>query len=197
MQTLACFPEDAVRVCKLSGAEIALRQARLLTLKDCEEMLKQSIREAQEARDDHELFRRLELAARLVLVTCDVAVLLLEQATGGAGKAVSKMYDGGKLVVDAFAGSVGTSQGVQMLAANKAEVAALSAKYMGHSKASEAIGATKDLIGLSITLWDQVTGAAGGSGGAAGIQSAIRTSQGQLSKIQLQIVRLEQELDNC
>lgn len=194
---LACFPDDALRVCKLSGAEAAVQNSRLLTLRECSEILKQCIRDTQSARGTYALYRGLELAARILLVACDAAVMVLENKVGPAGMVVEKAYSGGKLVVDAFAGSIDAKQGVTMLLENQATIASLAAEGMGKSKAAKAIDTTKNLVSLAITLWDQVTGAASGAGGDSGIESALRTVQHQLARVQQQIVQLEKELENC
>lgn len=194
---LACFPEDAVRVCKLSGAEVELKRSKLLRLQDCLNLLKQCEKDAKAARDDYDFYRIAELSARIVLVTCDVAMSFLEAATGPAGMVVGRAYSGGKLVVDAMTGSVDAKTGAMMLFENKATIAELATKMSGQDKYAKVIGHTKTLISLGSTIWGQVTGASEGSDGGEGIDSAIKTVQNQMSKIVYQIEVLETEIENC
>ncbi len=128
---LACFPEEALRICKLSGAEAELKRSRLLTLEQCEDMLEQCIREARAARKSYNIFRAAELAARVVLVACDVVIMTLEEKTGLAGIAVGRTYSGSKLVIDAFSGNISKEKGLVILAENKAAIGSLAAEAGG------------------------------------------------------------------
>lgn len=201
-QNLACFPPDIVRVCKLSGAEVAIKSQRLVTLKECEELLKQSIRDAQAAQDSYAFWRSAEIAARIVLVTCDLAIMILAEAAEKAGAKPAAMvvemgYDGGKLIVDAFANTVDANKGVELLVKNKAKIGSLVAQQMGNNKVEKAISTAGNLVELGISLWEQLSGAKAGSGGGAGIASGLRTAQNQLGRIQHQIGQLEIDLENC
>jgi hypothetical protein len=199
---IASLPKDTLRVCKLSGSEKALRESRLLSLRECEKFLEQCIRDTERAIGTYSFYRKAELAARVVLVTCDVAIMYLEKAvTVVGGKPVAllieKSYSGSKFLIDALSSGLTMKQILTMIVDNKARLAELAASEMGHGKAAKAIEATRDLLSLASTLWDQITGAAAGSGAEKGMASAVKTTRAQLAKIQLKIRELEAELANC
>ena len=194
---LSCVPPEAVRLCKLSGVEAAILEKRLASLEESEKFLQQVIRDAKSARDSHSVFRSLEIAARVTLVTCDVAMLYLEEVTGPIGIAVSKGYDGAKLIVEATNGGLDEKKGYELLAKNKAQIAELTAGQLGAGKTQKAIKATTTLLDLSKTLWEQISGARQGAGGGEGIQSGIDSVRNQLEKIRWQIRKLREELGAC
>lgn len=193
---IASFPNDAVRVCKLSGTEEKILRSRLLTLKECEKFLEQCLREANAAKESYKFFRVAELSARIILVACDVAIMTLEDKAGPAGMVVGRVYSGSKLVVSALSDNIDAKTAVMILVENKAAIASLAAEMGGNSKAKKAIDSVKNLVSLADTLWDQISGASSGTGGGSGIDSGIKTVNNQLARIRQQIQVLEKELNS-
>lgn len=194
---LACIPQDTTKVCKLSGSEVRLKKAQLLTLRDCEKMLAQSEQEAIKAIGSIGFWRKAELAARIALVACDAAIMVLEDKTGLAGIAVSRVYSGGKLLVDALNNNIDNKKAYTILAENHATIAEKTFENLGKESAGKVVSLTKNLLSLADTLWEQLNGANAGMDGASGVKGALTTVTNQIAKIRFNISAIEAELENC
>lgn len=193
------YSQEALRVCRLSGASQKLAESNLLSLRDSEALLQQVIREGQRAASDHEKWRALELGARATLMVCDILIIGLESATGGAGTAVAKFYDGVKLVTGAaLSGNIDPNTGWKMLAKNKAKIAELSAKGLGKNKLARSLELAQELVAYGEAMWEFSTGAASSDGrGNSGIKSSTTTATKQLERIRQKIREIEAELQSC
>lgn len=197
----ACYPSTAQRICTLSGAKQAVLERRLLTFREGEELLRQSIRDLETAIGDHDRAAALEVAARSVLLVCDLLVTGLGAmpAAGPAGMVVGKLYDAGKVAGSAAAGArLDPDTGVKLLAKNKAAVTEMVAKEMGKTGVARSLVLTQQLVGYAEALWDFYSGMrAGQSDGSAGLKSGMRTAHEQLRRIQDKIREIEATLQGC
>ena len=193
------YPPGTHRVCQLSGVNRRLLQNDLLSLRDHEKLMEQIIRDAQTALSDHEKWAALEMGARATLMVCDILIVGLEAMTGGAGAAVSKLYDGSKMVADAaMSGNLDPKTGYVMLAKNKAKVTELAAGGMGKPGVAKALDLAQQLVGYGEAMWGFVSGASTMQGdGASGIRAGIATASNQLRRIQYKIREIEAALRAC
>lgn len=197
----ACYPPTAQRICTLSGAKQAVLEQRLLTFREGEELLRQSIRDLETAISDHDRAAALEVAARSVLLVCDILVTGLGAlpAAGAAGMVVGKLYDAGKMAGSAAAGArLDPDGGIKLLAKNKAAVTELVAKEMGKSGVAKSLALAQQLVGYAEALWDFYTGMrAGRADGSSGLKSGLTTAEKQLRRIQDKIREIEATLQGC
>lgn len=186
------------QVCRLSGVEQKLLSEKLITLRDLEQTLDMALRDAATAAKDEYFWRAMEVGAKLVGVTCDLTIAVLEDHTGPAGKGVSLVYDTAKLVVDGLNGDLTPQKSIIFSTNAKISAVANQLEGSGAKKYAKAIEATKTLLNLSYDLYDYWT--AGGKAtltAPSGIIGARRTAYGQLLRIRVQVRKVEEELSAC
>lgn len=197
----ACYPPAAQRICTLSGAKQAVLARRLLSFREGEELLRQSIRDLETAISDHDRAAALEVAARSVLLVCDILVTGLGAlpAAGPAGMVVGKLYDAGKMAGSAVGGArPDPDSGVKLLAKNKLAVSEMVAKEMGKSGMARSLALTQQLVGYAEALWDFYAGMrAGRVDGSSGLKSGLKTARKHLQRIQDKIHEIETTLQGC
>lgn len=191
------YSPEVQKACRLSGANKKLNEAKLLSLYESRRYLEQIIKEGQIAVSDHDKWLALEVAARVTLMISDILIVGLETATGPVGSAVSKLYDGSKMIVDAvLSGKIDPNLGWKLLAKNKVKVIELSAKVTGNTKTAKVFELSQQLFSYGEAMWGMVSGASSMQG-ASGIKSSITTVTNQLYRINTKIRQIEFELSLC
>jgi hypothetical protein len=188
---------DAKKVCTLSGLEHSLYTDKLITLKDAERSLVVAMNEARSAQSDSVLWSRLTVAAKIVKLTCDVAMEALAKAAGPKGEAVNFIYARAPLFVDMLnSKDVGTSV-AKHIANTHGTVAEETLKAAGKTGMGRAVGALQTLINLGDTYLDLVEEAHASHSAGRNIEAARRAALGPLERIRAQIAILEKELEAC
>lgn len=193
---------DARRVCTLSGLEQKRMAGKLLQLQDLEQTLDVALAEVTQAAKDEYFWRAMEVSAKLVQVSCDLAIAVLEEGAEkvGAGmgaKAVSVSYDVAKMVVDALNGDVSAKKA--LVFSTNAKLDAI-AEHMSHSgnRYAKAVSRAKVLANLANDLYEYW-----GDGGRetlaarSSLVGARKTAYGQLVRIRLQIRETKEALVAC
>lgn len=193
---------DAQRVCTLSGLEQKRLSGKLIVLRDLEKTLDVAIAEVTLAAENEKFWAKWEIAAKVVQVSCDLAIAVLEEGAEkvGAGmgaKAVSITYDVSKLVVDAFNGDINAKKALIFSTNAKLDGIAeiLSSRGSSYGKA---VSRAKVLANLTNDLYEYWT-----SGGReawtakSSLVGARKTAEGQLMRIQRQIGATSEALSAC
>ncbi|WP_029524709.1 hypothetical protein [Polaromonas glacialis] len=183
---------DAQRICTLGGVEQKRLCGKLIELKDLEKTLDIAIKDVTQASKDEYFWRAMEVSAKLVQVTCDLTIAVLEEAAEKVGvqvgaKAISVTYDVAKMVVDAMNGDVTAKKALIYSANAKVDgvTAILSSRGSTYGKV---LGHTKVLVNLANDLYEYWE-----SRGketittTSSLVGARKTAYGQLIRIRQQI----------
>jgi len=192
---------EAHRVCTLSGLEQKRLSGDLIKLRDLEDTLDVAISKGKQAASDEDFWKAMEVSAKLVQVGCDLTIAVLEEAAQKAGlgmgaRAVSTLYDVGKMVVDAMNKDVTVKKAIVF--STNAKVDGI-AEILGDrgSNYGKVLSRAKVLVNLANDFYDYWS-----SGGKnlienSGILSARKTAEGQLMRIRQQIREVNGLLEAC
>ena len=192
---------EAQRVCTLSGVQRKRLNGTLVVLADGEKMLVAAIADVTRAHKDESFWRAMEVSAKIVSLSCDLAIGLMEEAASKMGapvgaRSVSAIYDVSKLVVDAFNGDLGVAKAAIYNANIKADV--LSEMLSRRSpSAATAVGRVKMLANLAYELWDFVDRRGTDLSSVSGLVGARRTAVAQLARVRQQIAETRSAIDVC
>lgn len=192
------------KICTNSNLERALLIEKKARFVDLAKLLRESIKEAEQANAEHSYYRKMELILRVVSVTSKVAFMALSlpgaaAATGatassaGAVMAVGVLKDSAEMIVKAVNEELRVKDAGERYAKNKIDLAAMVAKNskkQGAIKITSAIGKLWDIIDISKTIYDHYD--AYQQGGDLNIQTA--SIKKQLDKLQQRIVEIDNEI---
>ena len=149
---------DAQKVCTLGGLQHNRLTGKLIELKDIEKTLDVAIKEVAKATKDEYFWRAMEVSAKLVQVSCDLAIAVLEESAakvgaGVGGKAVSVIYDVAKLLVDGMNSDITVKKALIYNANVKLDAVAeiLTSKGSNYGKA---VSRTKILANMANDLYE-------------------------------------------
>jgi hypothetical protein len=189
------------RVCTLSGLEQKRLAGKLIELEDLEKTLEMAIREVAQATKDEYFWRAMEVSAKLIQVSSDLAIAILEEGASKAGmgagaKAVSVTYDVAKMVVDALNGDINAKKALIFSTNAKVDGIAeiLSSKGSNYGKAVNNAKVLANLANDLYEYWDSRSSALNEKSSLIG---ASRTAYGQLMRIKRQIKETREALANC
>ncbi len=193
---------DAQRVCTLSGLEQKRLSGKLIELRDLEKTLDVAIAEVTQASKDEYFWRAMEVSTKLIQVSCDLFIAILEEGAEkvGAGmgaKAVSIMYDVAKMVVDALNGDIGAKKALIFSTNAKLDGVAEILSNRGSSY-GKAVSRAKVLANMTNDLYEYWTGDGKETLTAkSSLFDARKTAQGQLIRIRQQIRQTSESLAAC
>ena len=188
---------DAQRICTLSGIEQKRLSGKLIELRDLEKMLDISIAEVTQAAEDEGFWAAAEISAKIIQLSCDLAIAILEEKTGLAGKTVSITYDVAKMVVDALNGDIGAKKAIIFSTNAKVDFIAEMLSSRGNSY-GKVVSRTKTLVNLTNDLYEYWTG--GGKEtltAKSNLVGARKTVEGQLMRIRQKIKETSEALSAC
>jgi len=189
------------RVCDLGGVTLT---NRLATLQDLERPLKIAIQDANGAEQSEYFWRAMETVAKIVAVSCDLAIEALvetaEKVPGASGPAlgVSAVYDVAKLIVDGANGDLSVKKAFIYSGGVKLDALTSILTERGNHRISKAIISLKVFISTLDDLreyWE-----AHGRDNfekPSGIVGAKRTAIGILHRLQIQISTLKGAIAAC
>lgn len=192
--------KEAQRICTLGG--VARLNGKLVEFQDLERTLEIAIADVNKAAKDEYFWRAMEVSAKLVQVSCDLTIAILEEAADKVGasagaKGVSLVYDIGKITANAFAMKM-TVKDPFILSTNAKVDAIADMLSQRGSKYGKVLSRTKVLVNLSIDLYDYwKDGGEQTLTGSSGLAGARRTAVGQLMRIRRQIGETRAALQAC
>jgi hypothetical protein len=193
---------QARRACTLSGLEQKRLSGKLIQLKDLEKTLDIAIMETTKASSDEAFWKAMEVSAKLVQVSCDLTIALLEEGAekvgaGAGAKAVSVLYDVAKMVVDALNGEITFKKAFIFSTNAKLDAISEILNDRGGSY-GKVLSRTKVLANLAGDLYDYWSeGGKERLTGASGLAGARKTALNQLMRVRRQIRETGEALEAC
>ena len=184
----------------MTGVQGKLVGDQLITLRDIEKSLLQSIEEAESAIDSEAFWGKMAVGASFLKIGCDLAISamsMLPPARIGA-TAVSMIYDRASLVTDILnAPEKGGGAIAQAIGEAHVDGLSKSLEYMGKDKAGKLIDAAKALIKAQVATDAALADMKANRTSGDGIAGARRSLLVQLRRTRQRMRELEERLADC
>ncbi|WP_267361440.1 MULTISPECIES: hypothetical protein [unclassified Methylobacterium] len=186
---------DAQKVCSLSGAQKKIYEDKKVTLTDLIKMLDSSIKEAEQARSNEKFWTNALITAKLIKVAADVAMDVLENFTGPAGKAVNVIYSHASFVTDGLNGQLDDRKVLQQVGENHVDALSATLESLDKTKASKVVGGIKTFVKAAQGIAEVVEDYKGSK--ESGVESSKKNLMAQMKKIKVQIIQIDADLASC
>lgn len=187
---------QALQVCKASGLEKKKLEKRLATLKDLQQGLEESIRQAERAASEAQFWGWAVVGARIVQISCDWAIMALSKPVDtiapGAGTGISYVYDISKLIVDGANADLTAFKAVKF--STDAKLDAVGYHLMQTGKKSQVAVLDKirktykvaeDVVTLRSDIKGAIESADGINSARLGLLKTLRSMKAQIEEIEL------------